>query len=311
MKNIISYFSVVQTKFRHWSWTLGKAPTLLFLVGYLGIIFGFSLVFFYVLSDSDFYHSTSQYEYEFFNKDADSILYNIRSGLINNFLESHKEIYEINGWKININDLGITSLYLGNYPEEFSFKLSLPITHETNEKTDIWSQITASMTARLDNKIRIDNLIYMFCSLEEHMLEENMYAPIKGIPTYKDLFLTDFYAVDENVFLLPLSVDLYDSIVGFGQGYKGFPAKVSGQYWRMLYFSTGVATSSAFGDIVPVSTWARFTVTLESLFSIIFIGLFLNSLAYDISEVLEISQNSKMELKSKEKRKHTYTSRRP
>ena len=59
----------------------------------------------------------------------------------------------------------------------------------------------------------------------------------------------------------------------------------------MLYFSTGIATSSAFGDIVPISTQARNFVLLEALFAVIFVGLFLNALVYDVGEA--IKQNGK------------------
>jgi hypothetical protein len=60
----------------------------------------------------------------------------------------------------------------------------------------------------------------------------------------------------------------------------------------MLYFSAGIATSSALGDIQPVSTQARLSVTSEVLIEVIFIGLFLNSLAHDIGRALISTQKT-------------------
>jgi voltage-gated potassium channel Kch len=47
----------------------------------------------------------------------------------------------------------------------------------------------------------------------------------------------------------------------------------------MLYFSAVTATTLGFGDIVPVTTYARILVTIEAVAEVSLIGLFLNSIA--------------------------------
>ncbi|MVO14793.1 hypothetical protein GO984_03130 [Rhodobacteraceae bacterium CY05] len=47
----------------------------------------------------------------------------------------------------------------------------------------------------------------------------------------------------------------------------------------MLYFSTVTITTLGYGDIAPVTHRGRMLVALQTLFGIVFIGLFLNSLA--------------------------------
>ncbi len=287
MKPIKSLITNLSNQIKLLSSKLGKAPTFLFLLGYLLLIFVFSLVYYYALPGKHFYHSTSQYEYEFFNNDANEILRDIRAEIIQNFLDNGEAKQEINGWRIDINDLETHSLFVGNFPSEFSFQIRLPTIHATQGIDDSWTSISAKVTVFTDGKIRMGDTVLLFFKVEN-----NFNFPLEGFPSPDILFPYKTFDQQQNAVVLPLSLDLYNRIIGFGQGYRGFPSNVSGQYWRMLYFSTGVATSSAFGDVVPVSTQARSLVTLEALLAVIFIGLFLNGLAYDVGEALKNTQSS-------------------
>jgi hypothetical protein len=265
---------------------LGRAPTLLYLLGYLIVIFVFSLIYYYALPGKHFYHSTSQYEYEFFNNDANDILQGIRSEMIKTFLENGEAKQEINGWNLDINNLETYSLSVGDFPSEFSFQVRIPLAHSTEGQEDGWTSISAKIIAFTDGKLIFDNTAYLMFKIES-----NANFPIEGIPSPEVLFPYRSFEQQKNAVLFPMSLNLYNKLIGFGQGYRGFPSNVSGQYLRMLYFSTGIATSSAFGDIVPVSTQARVWVLLEALCAVIFVGLFLNGLVYDVGEA--IKQNGK------------------
>lgn len=54
---------------------------------------------------------------------------------------------------------------------------------------------------------------------------------------------------------------------------------LEGKYIRMLYFSTVTITTLGYGDIAPVNNRGRILVSIQSVLGIVFIGLFLNSLA--------------------------------
>jgi hypothetical protein len=263
---------------------LGRLPALIFLFGYLMVIFIFSLIYCYGLSGMNFYHPTSQYEYEYFNPDANKILQDIRTEMIQDFLKYHKNNSEFNGWQMDINKLEIYSLNVKDFPKEIGFTVSIPIVKQEREGAWILSILSSNVIVSLQDKMRIDETMYLKINFEK-------FFNSTGIPTPDYLFPnTGGGYTRVRLPLLPLSVDLYDRIIAFGQGYRGFPSGVSGQYLRMLYFSTGVATSSTFGDIIPVSTQARFSVTVEALLAIIFIGLFLNSLAYVVGGSLKNAQ---------------------
>ena len=91
MKSLIAYFSM---QIKSLAVKLGRAPTLLYLFGYLITIIVFSLIYYYALPGKHFYHSTSQFEDEFFNSDAKDILQGIRSEMIKTFLENGEATQE-------------------------------------------------------------------------------------------------------------------------------------------------------------------------------------------------------------------------
>ncbi|MGZ5445146.1 MAG: potassium channel family protein [Thermoanaerobaculia bacterium] len=57
-----------------------------------------------------------------------------------------------------------------------------------------------------------------------------------------------------------------------------------GTYSRFVYFSVVTLTTLGYGDIVPISDRARGLVSLQSVFGVVVIGLFLNSLGARLAE---------------------------
>lgn len=226
----------------------------------------------------DFYHPTSKYEYEYLTPGANKILQDIRTEMIQDFLKYHKNNSEFNGWQMDINELETSLLNVKDFPEEISFKVKIPIVKHEREGA-LTSSLSSNIIVSLrESTMRINNTVYLKIDFEKSSNDT-------GEPTPDYLFSKTKF--NPTGVWLPLSANLYTRIIAFGQAYRGFPSGVSGQNMRMLYFSTGVATSSTFGDIIPISTKARFSVTVEALLAIIFVGLFLNSLAYVIGESLK------------------------
>jgi hypothetical protein len=60
---------------------------------------------------------------------------------------------------------------------------------------------------------------------------------------------------------------------------QGFPSGISGEFARMVYLSAITATTTGYGDIVPITTRARILTTSEAIMGLIPIGLFLNSIS--------------------------------
>lgn len=79
--------------------------------------------------------------------------------------------------------------------------------------------------------------------------------------------------------LLTLSVAVNNLIVRFFNSLQGDPSQASGNWMRMLYFSSTTLTTLGLGDITPVSSEARLWVWLEAVVGLVVIGLFLASLA--------------------------------
>lgn len=83
----------------------------------------------------------------------------------------------------------------------------------------------------------------------------------------------------QNVVLLAISVPLDEKIHDLAYDLRGVPQNKSGGLGRMLYLSASTITTAGFGDIVPLTNWARTLVTSESILGVVFVGLFLNAIA--------------------------------
>jgi hypothetical protein len=78
--------------------------------------------------------------------------------------------------------------------------------------------------------------------------------------------------------LVPARV--FERLARFFNAAEGDPTYASGLWMRMAYFSAVTVTTLGFGDVTPVSSGARIAIALEAILGIIFVGLFLNALAY-------------------------------
>jgi hypothetical protein len=90
---------------------------------------------------------------------------------------------------------------------------------------------------------------------------------------------TEFQGKKTHIPFLPITADLNDRLNAYADAMDGFPSRASGTFFRMLYLSVVTITTLGFGDIVPVSGWARSLVGLEALLGVILIGYYLSSLS--------------------------------
>jgi hypothetical protein len=85
---------------------------------------------------------------------------------------------------------------------------------------------------------------------------------------------------DFGLVLLPDA--LYKKMKAYSYAMDGFPSLTSGNFERMFYLSAVTITTVGYGDIVPISSRTRILLSIEAIWGIILIGLFLNSLASKI-----------------------------
>jgi hypothetical protein len=98
-------------------------------------------------------------------------------------------------------------------------------------------------------------------------------------------FVNDRQALVEEAVIdgkLAMKASTYERLFALYAAGRGHPPG-AGSYARFLYFSAITLTTTGFGDILPISNRARLSVTAESVFGVVCIGLFLNSLAMRIS----------------------------
>ena len=79
--------------------------------------------------------------------------------------------------------------------------------------------------------------------------------------------------------VLNLSQPSYSLLAQFYAATEGDPSYASGLWLRMLYLSAVTVTTLGFGDITPVSEAARLCVALEAVLGVVFVGVFLSTLA--------------------------------
>ena len=70
----------------------------------------------------------------------------------------------------------------------------------------------------------------------------------------------------------------YQDLTRFLEASDGYTSDVSDNLSRMMYFSATTITTLGLGDIVPVTSLARWMVFAETVCGVIFIGLFLHSI---------------------------------
>lgn len=90
---------------------------------------------------------------------------------------------------------------------------------------------------------------------------------------------------EEKSFFLILNSKLNETLNSFWNAeQKGLSGTLPNQFGRMLYFSIITATTTGYGDIIPLTSSARAWVSSEAILGVIIIGCFLNSIGQKRNE---------------------------
>ena len=117
--------------------------------------------------------------------------------------------------------------------------------------------------------------------LNQHVPEYSRDISSPGPPFTNEDIERFLFPPDDNGKAMQIWIsDAQDDILrSYLDGVAGDPGRLSGAYWRMLYFSAVVITTVGFGDIVPMTGLARLIVASEAIFGITMAGLFLTAIS--------------------------------
>jgi hypothetical protein len=260
---------------------VGQVPGIYYVVAYVLMIFLFAGVY-CILPGRPFYHSTAQYE-EGMKPDSAALLANltqeVRTDLESQFGTSTPVI---RGWRLDLSQFQIASISVRNFPDATILSAAAPVSFETS---------LGQVTARFDGDLALGprpsmvtngTKLFFFQPPSAETTWAIDFLPRE--PELADIFHPLDSGLATSTVAIELSPQSWSQIVAFGDGYRGFPSRLPGQFWRMLYLSAGVSTSSALGDILPLTSLARGVMTLQALLSLLLVGFFLNSVATVISD---------------------------
>lgn len=258
---------ITNTKKRRGKYRITKV-----LVLYCLFILGFALLYSRMPARS-FYHTTIQYEYSAINSDALVILDDLKNVLtqnIKNHIDEKKGI-----WTINYESISLSSLNIKDYPEKIIFNVFVRIAQK-DSVVEIGQ--TGKVVLILENSFYLNNDYYFRYQCEG--FETAKINLTKDVPEIA--YLIGDSTLNKDIRLIKLSKSIYTKITNLGNGYKGFPNQISGNFIRILYFSLGIASTMTMGDILPITILARIMVIIQTIITLIFLGLIIDSIVEKI-----------------------------
>ncbi len=261
-----------------------KLPSVVYLILYVSLIPIFGVI--YNNLPFEFYHSTNKYE-KYIDVDKKVIITDLQTFLKVVLLQAHgKRIIVEGGRYFDINTIKILDITFVNEEAQiyvigyaFGKDQSMSMCYESHLN---FSLSSFSPPDTLENgELVIHQLI---CTQQDNpnflLKAYDVFTSGKLKIRWGESGVEVWPGHDCGFIFIPISI--MNKITAYYSALKGFPSYSSGNFERMLYLSAMIITTVGLGDIVPISTRARFFVTLEAILGIIIIGLFLNSLAKKI-----------------------------
>jgi len=256
------------------SWLLNTTSKKIALI-YFALIPLFAIIYFFI--PTHFYHTTNKYEH-YWVEEIKELEEMILAEIKEDFLEVHKsneiKILE-NNLTFNIDSSSVYDLKINDKSITFGFTNRM-----YNEK--IWFPFFYTTQIELESESLIggeDESTKVINFISEGI--DSLNNEIKLFSGVKAEFVqcsTCKVPLVEASNALHIDSETEDKLQSLIKANKGFPAKTAGSFFRMMYLSATTLTTLGLGDITPISNWARFLITLETILGIVFMGLFVNSL---------------------------------
>ncbi len=216
-----------------------------------------------ILPQESFYHSTVQYENSSFNKDVIEITTVLTKQLSDVLLKNLPN-------NIKIVDFRVNDISLTKYPNEIILKYFFSFEYKNEAGLINGMGFNDSLVLNLKTYLITDNKLFLLKSHENNnVFITNNVLQIFNYNSVFDSKPNGFIEIDKKI---------YTKIIGLGDAYKGFPKNLSGEFFRMLYLSAGIATTMTFGDILPITSIARILIIVQNLITLVFLGLLIEAI---------------------------------
>jgi hypothetical protein len=292
------WFASIPTRLIGFSRAMGRIPSLGYAAFYLFLIPVFAFIY-YFLPDP-FYHTTIQFERSLHTDEA-VILQQLQKETIKTFENHNGAEAELSGWKLAADSISLRMLKVS--ASEISFQLEVELTKLSENKQRVytsatikgplgqWAESVSGTDKEKDRKVIEYRTITIEASPVSPFSVQPSLAKVlfpESLPKLqlpKELFGELYEKAPGEKLIMPISRELNEKILDYQKGTEGFPSRVTGNLVRMFYLSASTITTLGYGDILPITTASRILVSVESIFGIVTIGLFLNALAYERDKV--------------------------
>ena len=249
---------------------LGRVPSGIYALGYLAALLSFAGL--YTLAAGEFYHATVQHERlaterrwhaERLTAEA------IRAQVAN----SDQRIAIRDGWYTTPDRISVSRLHWADARNP-SISLSILLRND---------QLNSVAFADVD----FDTSESQGYEPSPHSLTVTEFEISGASPSgiTSDVLMNELFrpkGYDYQVITLPWAV--LSAVADLDRTAHGSAAPDRHTFVRMLYFSAITITTVGYGDIVPLTAYARALVAVEAVLGIVIVGLFLNSIAHEARE---------------------------
>lgn len=238
----------------------------------------------YSINSSDFYHSNIAYERDYLelvDQVKDSLYIEIKNMMDFNNEEAayYLDVPDTN-YAISVDEVVV----LRYDPVNIAFDVMVPLLNNNPINEDTTSTFVKY------------NVVYTFQWMgTKYVTEDNVVlatyslAPLDTITnsitseeTIDDVDISKALGGDDWIISIPVSSELDDMILTLIKSEYGYTDGYESNFARMLYLSTVTITTLGFGDIVPITDFARLLIGLESILGVVILSLFINALFHEI-----------------------------
>lgn len=249
----------------------------------------FSLIptfaFLYSMEYQGFYHSTVKYEAPLI-KYKRNIADELRESIITTYKNQNNVDYIVhNTTSFNINDISISNLQVEetNLRVDQNVKISFSLSFRyftllIDGRPDLIMKPDESLQIAFKYHLGSIKSSAVF-GVRRTKLEIKLPHNYQFLPKVEDFIYPIWEAKDFDFDYFSschISEKMHRNLIAYTYAINGMPIKDN--FVRMLYLSAVTITTLGYGDIVPLSTKARFLVAFESVLGLVFIGLFLGFL---------------------------------